>query len=183
VLATVAPARWPELVRARRDFCAVNLSFDCRELLHFVDEAPAMLAALGYADVDDFLTRGLELQPKMVAWALTGLQRLQPDQPIPYREAVRLGRRGGDRRSAGAKKNQGYNVTLKRGNRQAYYLARLDRDRPELAAQVRAGELKAYAAARLAGIVKTKTPLEHLRHWWSKASETDRRTFQAEIAQ
>jgi hypothetical protein len=59
----------------------------------------------------------------------------------------------------------------------AYYLARLDRDRPELAARVRAGELKAKTAAREAGIIKIRTPLEQLQNMWAKLTHDDRLTF------
>jgi hypothetical protein len=49
------------------------------------------------------------------------------------------------------------------GNSKAYTLARLDRDRPELAERVRAGELSANAAAIEAGFRRKRTPLELLR--------------------
>jgi len=65
--------------------------------------------------------------------------------PVPFAEAVKLGKHGGDRRSEKAKE-QGDNVTLDRGNSASYTLARLDRDRPELAERVRAGELSAIGA-------------------------------------
>lgn len=87
---------------------------------------------------------------------------------------------GGDRKSAAAV-NQVDRVKLKGGNQTAYLLARLDRDDPVLAARVRSGELKAKTAARLAGVIKTKTPLDHLRHWWEKARPADRAVFKREI--
>ena len=55
----------------------------------------------------------------------------------------------GNQRTGG--KRQGDSVTLPRGNTAAYTLARLDRDRPELAARVRAKELSPHAAAIEAG--------------------------------
>jgi hypothetical protein len=66
---------------------------------------------------------------------------------------------GGDRRSEKAKADQSDNdendVTLKdRGNSRAYVLARLDRDRPDLAAEVRAKTMSANAAAIEAGFHK-----------------------------
>lgn len=66
------------------------------------------------------------------------------------------------------------------GTHPAYLLARLDRDKhTALAARVRAGELSAYAAGRLAGFknCQRKTPLEQLEHWWAKASPDERLTF------
>jgi hypothetical protein len=176
--------RWRQLVAARRDFCNVKLSYDCRELLHFVEEAEEMVQPLGYADLNDFIRRGLELDPQLVTWAVDGLRRLKPDTPIPFTRAVALGKREigveGGKAGPGRGKKTSDRVTrfIERGNSAAYYLARLDRDHyDDLAAQVRAGTLKAKVAARLAGIIRTQTPLDHLQHWWARASASERGTF------
>jgi hypothetical protein len=42
--------------------------------LRFVEEAAPMLTPLGYADLEDFITRGLELDPALVHWTLQGLK-------------------------------------------------------------------------------------------------------------
>jgi hypothetical protein len=57
----------------------------------------------------------------------------------------KLGRWGGPR----VRGQQVYNVNLKSkgGNRRAYILARLARDRPDLAARVESGEMSAHAVA------------------------------------
>jgi hypothetical protein len=61
-----------------------------------------------------------------------------------------LGKHGGDRRSEGAKENQVSNVNLKKGgNRRAYTVARLRRDRPDLAERVEADQISANAAAQM----------------------------------
>jgi hypothetical protein len=164
-LVDVPMDRWRELVSARRSFCAVHLPHDCRELLHFVDDAP------------DILTRGLELDPAMVEWAVQGLQRLKPDEPIPLKSAIAFGQNGGDRRSEEAK-NQPSIIRLKNyGTTKAYYLARLERDYKPLAAKVRSGELKAYAAAKVAGIVKPPTCLKQLQRLWRKTPAAEREAF------
>jgi hypothetical protein len=94
----------------------------------------------------------------------------------------KLGKHGGERKRAYTKTYQGAPGTLKRGSNSATYLvARLARDHPALAARVRAGELKAKTAARQAGIVRDKTPLEQLRHWWKKAMPDERATFVREV--
>ena len=63
----------------------------------------------------------------------------------------RLLKHGGDRRSAGFQRNAAVTlnggVPLNRGNTAAYLLAVLDRDRPDLAARVRAKDLSAFAGA------------------------------------
>ena len=87
-----------------------------------------------------------------VAWALDGLRKLDREQAVAFDEAVILGKRGGDRRSEKAKKDQGNNITLiTRGTSPSYTLARLKRDAPELAKRVASGELSANAAAIQAG--------------------------------
>jgi len=143
--------QWPILLEERRNFCRGVLPHDCRLLLFFVDDAQQS-QWLGFATRENYLRDGLGLDPEQVAWAIEGLQRLKPDEPIKYDWAIELGKHGG-KRTKGQK--QGDNVTLKeRGNSRAYILARLDRDRPELAAQVRAGTLSANAAATKAGFRK-----------------------------
>ena len=68
------------------------------------------------------------------------------------------------------------------GNSRSYTVSRLQREAPELFAQVVAGTLSANAAAIQAGFRKKPTPLELLRAIWAKASNTDRETFIQEIA-
>jgi hypothetical protein len=67
------------------------------------------------------------------------------------------------------------------GRGRAYILARLDRDRPDLATRVRTEELSANAAAIEAGFKKKPTPLDVLRSAWRKASDEERDTFREEI--
>jgi hypothetical protein len=67
------------------------------------------------------------------------------------------------------------------GNSRSYAVSRLQREAPELFAQVAAGTISANAAAIKAGFRKKPTTLELLRAIWSKASNTDRETFIQEI--
>jgi hypothetical protein len=75
----------------------------------------------------------------------------------------------------------GDNVTqltkTEKGNSRAYTVSRLQREAPELFAQVAAGELSANAAAIQAGFRKKKTPLDNLRSAWAKASPDEREAF------
>jgi hypothetical protein len=146
--------KWPMLIGARRTFAKANIPYDCRELLRFVSEAREfdMIGKLGYRDEEDFIRQGLGMDPETVGYALAALKRIKPDWALPFKEAVKFGKQGGDRKSEKAKEDQGNNVTLKRrGNRSDYTLARLRRDRPDLAEQVTAGTLSAHAAAIQAG--------------------------------
>jgi hypothetical protein len=78
--------------------------------------------------------------------------------------------------------NKGVNHTFKKGTgNAAYTVARLKRDRPDLAERVVAGELSANAAAIEAGFRKKATPLEALRRSWSRATADERETFLQEV--
>lgn len=84
----------------------------------------------------------------------------------------------------GGKREQGDNVTLKkdRGNSSTYLLAKLNRDRPDVAKGYADGQFKSVRAAAIhAGIVKQATTLEQLLKLWSKASEEERAAFRREI--
>jgi len=73
---------------------------------------------------------------------------------------------------------RGGSVTTSIGRGANYHLARLDRDRPDLAMQVREGSMSANAAAIEAGFRKpTPSPLESLFQAWRKADDYERRQF------
>src|SRR5512139_91447 len=67
------------------------------------------------------------------------------------------------------------------GNSRAAALRRLRKDRPDLHARVVADELSPHAAMIEAGFRKRTTPLDSLRHWWAKATATEREQFLNEI--
>jgi len=87
----------------------------------------------------------------------------------------------GNRNAAKDKpKNEVDNVNFvsKGGNSAIYLCQRLKRKKQfRLLARVQSGELTAHAAARLAGIVKTKTHVEQLLKLWDRTSTIDRREF------
>jgi hypothetical protein len=103
---------------------------------------------------------GLDMD--LVGKAHRCVPRAKPDVPVqrPLKSTDvqasprRLLKHGGDRRSDKFQRNA---VTLNRGNTANYLLARLERDRSDLAAKVRAKELSAYAAAIEAGFRKRAT--------------------------
>lgn len=85
----------------------------------------------------------------------------------------------------GRGRNRGDNVTpVDRGNSAAYLVAKLKRDRPDVAARLAAGEFRsARSAAIEAGIVKPQTDLDRLRTAWRRASSESRHTFLREVLQ
>jgi len=149
--AEVPHTSWGDLLAERYRFCTQYLPKDCRNLLFFVEDG-ASNEWLGLGTRERYIREGLGLDPETVGWALTGLRQMRPHEPIGFDEAVVLGKHGGDRRSA-AVRDQGGNATLKakEKNTVKHLLARLDRDRPDLAARVRANETSAHAAAIEAG--------------------------------
>lgn len=72
----VDPGRWDELTWARRSFVKISVPYDCRSLLHFVDEAIEyrIWEQTGHADLDDYIRNGLEIDPELVEWARMGLE-------------------------------------------------------------------------------------------------------------
>ncbi len=187
---------WDVLLGARRSFVRVRIPYDCRQLLRFIKEAtPEWLAHFGYANVDEYIEQGLELEPQIARWAVDGLRALGIEVPTSLEDASATGRNlathGGARDGAGRpaadaeakpRGNQVSNSNLiKGGTNTAYTLARLDRDAPELAAKVRAGGLSAHRAAVEAGFRRERTPLDALRAAWRKADREERATFKAEI--
>lgn len=190
------PDQWPMLVAARRRFCAVDLPYDCRELVRFVNESTVMLGPLGYADVTDFVRRGLELDPEMVDWAVRGLRSLKPNDPVRLSDAVELGRpnSGGaplGNKNAAKDKAQGKQslmlsaiVSRDYGTSRDYILARLVRDgHTSLHDAVQAGEKSAHAAALEVGYRKQPTALDRLRAAWRKATAEERRIFRNEVTE
>jgi hypothetical protein len=91
----VSRDRWHLLLGARRGFIRTHLPYDCRQLVRFVQDAERMAEPLGFEGIEDFLRRGLEIDPELVEWALRGLAKLSPDEqvgPVPFVDAVEAGR-------------------------------------------------------------------------------------------
>ena len=98
-----------------------------------------------------------------------------------WREAMK-GKHGGDRRSEEVIKVD--NITLdkpSKGTSRSYTVSRLQREAPELFAQVVAGTLSANAAAIQAGFRKKPTALEMLCRDWKVANDQERKAFLAKI--
>jgi hypothetical protein len=154
LLRDVPQEKWRELMLARRRFCEVALSYDCRCLVQFIADAEQMYRALGFASAEDMVRRGYALEPEEINIALEWLKHNPPDEPLPLDQAVKLGKHGGDRKSEKLKDQVGI-ARLKSNGSIERTLARLDRDGfTALAAKVRAGELSANAAAIQAGYRK-----------------------------
>jgi hypothetical protein len=152
--------KWGMLVRERRSFLRTRLPYDCRELLRFITEARQfnMIEKLGYADEEDFIRRGLDLDPTTVPYTLETLRLIKPEWAMPYDTAVTVGKallaENGQRGKAKSSDNvRPFSLGKQAGNGVAYIRARLERDgKTDLLAQVERGEMSAHAAAVEAGI-------------------------------
>jgi hypothetical protein len=68
------------------------------------------------------------------------------------------------------------------GTSRSYIVGRLERERPDLAERLFAGEFRsARAAAREAGWVVEKAPIELLRSAWNKVAPKDQHAFLCQI--
>jgi hypothetical protein len=110
-------------------------------LLFFVEDGDRA-DWLGHGSRDAYLT-ALGLDPRTVDLALDGLKLSNPEKATSLNEAVILGRHGGDRgnqHTRGVRK-----LTNSSTDTAEYAAARLDRDHPAIAAEVRAGKISANA--------------------------------------
>ena len=163
----VNPSRWLELTLARRTFVAINVPYDCRSLINFVDEAAShrIWEHTGHADLDDYIHHGLDIDPELVEWARLGLSVIGKEKPVSLGVAIDAGKKvaetmakapdlkpnGRPRADDGKGTKQ---VPLSKGGNDRL-AARIKRDHPEIAARVANGEFKSIRAAALeAGIVK-----------------------------
>lgn len=148
--------RWDLLLIAKRMFLVTNLSYDCRCLIEFCEEAEEVYADLGYASSEEMIREGYELDPAQVELAVAWLKANGIERPVAMSDIVPLAKHGVNQHC----KTQvgGDNVTSsKRGNHTEYALRRLARDCPEMLDKIEAGELSVNAAAIQAGIRKKLT--------------------------
>ena len=166
--------RWPELMRARRRFAEVNIERDCRFLLEFCLDCDVMFEVLGFADPRSMIVDGLGLREAELAVITEWLRWNPQDEALPLETAkvMALRSHGGDRRS----EDQADNISLKseHGTGRDYTIARLRRDRPDLAERVEAGELSAHAAAIEAGFRHRRTPFEIITRLITKLDAAER---------
>lgn len=178
---------------------------DCAALLQMVDETDRLrlwekkIGGCTFKDRNEFLQRQVLIDFNLTEQSLNDIiARLRRGEtltmramrignavkPLATKEEVKLSRAEGGKKGGRGHKNLGDNIpkVSGRGTSAVYLAAKLKRYHPEVAEQLAAGEFRSVrAAAKAAGIVHDKTPLEHLSHWWDKASDDDRTAFRAMI--
>jgi hypothetical protein len=134
LLRHVPEKKWRELMLARRRFLEIQLSYDCRCLVQFVNDARLMFEALGFQSLEHMIRDGYGLEPAEIELAIEWLKLNPPNKPVSLDYAVTqaLGQRGAPAGNQNAAKNKGSNATfvpeLKKNRGASYILARLDRD-------------------------------------------------------
>lgn len=118
--------------------------------------------------------------PEGLGATLELCERMIGDDPeaLALFRQVTVGKHGGNRKT----KND--NIIFdrpKQGTSRAYTLDRLQRERPDLFEQVKAGKLSANAAAIEAGFRKQSTPLERILKLLPKLTATERRHLRARL--
>lgn len=193
---SVPREQWPDLLEARRDYCRSAIIGDCRLIVQFASDAE-LADWLGLGSRDRYLEEGLGLDPKMVEWALAGLQSLGVAAPVPLEKALAsIGAPAGNTNALSPWKSTNNNpdndkdcssndnndsCSRSYGTSSDYVAARLDKiGRPDVAALVRSGAISANSAAIEAGFRKRPTGIQLLRAAWRKATADERATFLAE---
>lgn len=164
----VPKSKWKSLVRIKRDFLSVQISYDCRCLIEFCEEAEEVYADLGYASSEEMIREGYELNPSQIELAVAWLKANGMEKAIGLDEIVALndgpgkpkGAPGGNQYTIANVDNVNKSERLRGGNDTEYTLRRLKRDAPEMLEAIKRGELSVNAAAIKAGIRKKPTPEE-----------------------
>ena len=161
--------KWRDLMSARRYFLQVHLSYDCRCLVEFVEDANQMYEALGFVDADEMIREGYGLEPDEIAIAVRWLELNPPIEPISLDQVKKLAAKnqainanaldlkpvGSNQHSEGfgTRNNDTKPSDL---NDATYAIRRLRKDRPNIHARVLAGELTAHAGMIEAGFRKKR---------------------------
>src|SRR4051794_31772546 len=74
--------QWRSLMLARQTFLEVTLSFDCRCLVRFVNDAELMYRELGFPSADAMIREGYGLESGEITVALEWLRLNPPNEPI-----------------------------------------------------------------------------------------------------
>ena len=167
LLRHVPQNKWRELMLARRNFMAIKLSYDCRCLVTFVNDAKVMFEALGFSSVEQTIRDGYGLEPAEIDVAVRWLELNPPTEPISLddaraeaaKRAQEIDAATPDLLPVGRPKenvrdeNDVTNISP-RSDTVPYAIARLRKDRPDIHARVLAGELSPHAGMVEAGFRK-----------------------------
>jgi hypothetical protein len=151
-LAKISREKWDDLFSKRRIYIHTEFEHGCECVVDWLQEAEQFYSDLGYNSADEMLLERLEIPPNWVRMAAAVLEATGENlSKTELDQAIELKGHGGDRRSEQVQQEQLDNVNLnsKGGNQAEYIKARLKRDHPEIAEELKRGE---HRSARAAGI-------------------------------
>ena len=182
--------KWKELASCKAAEVRKLLFIDAKAAVSMLEEVhlSESFRDLGFDSFQSFMEHRFSMTIERINLIKAGLGILGDGQhtaATAEAEGRKLASHGGDRRSQDAKAFQGSDVTTLKGRGRDYLLARLERDRPEVLAALRAGQHKSvHAAALAAGIVKAPVKLSAIdkaRRALSALSEDERAALLAEF--
>ena len=196
-LAQIPRHEWEMAVRAKAKAIGRALNVSLPDALRMIDEME-QLRAWEALDLkrETFFAVSCRLDPAelpLIRKGFAAYRKQHGIEPLTQADALAAlaGPEGVPQRmthaEAGERGGRGKKATTDRRGfsteSAAGIVARLKRDRPDIAARLAAGEFRsARAAAREAGWVKPPDPLKELRRWWERASDADRAAFLREVA-
>ncbi len=151
-LAKISREKWDDLFSKRRIYIHTEFEHGCECVVDWLQEAEQFYSDLGYNSADEMLLERLEIPPNWVRMAAAVLEATGENlSKTELDQAIELKGHGGDRRSEQVQQDQLDNINLKsKGGTQAEYIkARLKRDHPKIAEELKRGE---HRSARAAGI-------------------------------
>jgi len=151
-LAKISREKWDDLFSKRRIYIHTEFEHGCECVVDWLQEAEQFYSDLGYSSADEMLLERLEIPPNWVRMAAAVLEATGENlSKTELDQAIELKGHGGDRRSEQVQQDQLDNINLKsKGGTQAEYIkARLKRDHPKIAEELKRGE---HRSARAAGI-------------------------------
>lgn len=174
-----------EIMRLKYPKACSNLEVDAGFFAEMVAGVQKYRAwqVIGFGSFEDFCRDELGKTLAEVEAIVAGVKVLQSRGVEKPTLAEVMGtppcqKHGGDRRSE--ERNQGSDSTLKGRRDNSYLAARLNRDHPEIAARVKAGEFRSVRAAAIAaGIVRVPTALEVTKKAFAKMSARERQQFRS----
>jgi hypothetical protein len=89
LLRDVPKDRWPDLMRARRDFAEKTVAVDCRCLLQFCNDCDEMFEVLGFPDPESMIREGLGIDEQLGRLIAAWLDLSPQVQPRPCRSKRR----------------------------------------------------------------------------------------------
>ncbi len=134
----VDKSKWRALAAEKRDFLAVQISYDCRCLVEFCEEASFAWKELGYESAEDMIQRGYELDPVEIGVAVAWLKHNDPQVEIGIRDIVPL--RDVGRPTKEESGNVDATNILNVNNGSKYWLRRIARDCPGELDAIESGE-------------------------------------------